>query len=259
MKTINSIHNAIIKDFEKLHDKKYRTINKLFILEGYHLIEEAFQSNCLKVILSTDLEVLKNYQSINSFLVSKQIISKLSTTQNPQNVLGIGRMLKHDFSQIWDLLNNEIVKLAVFDQISDPGNMGTMIRTVAALGYDAIILSSNCVDIYNQKVLRSSQGSIFKIPIIIGDLIEIIPILKEKQIYCYGTSLENAVNINNIKSYNKFAICFGNESQGVRKDILKLMNQNIKINMKNNVESLNVMVASSIIMYELMRFENNDE
>ena len=162
-------------------------------------------------------------------------------------------MLNNTVGDLLKILSKEAAKLVILDEINDPGNLGTIIRTTAALGYDGIILSKNTVDLYNDKVLRSTQGVLFKIPIFIDVLEEIIPILKRNGVKCIGTSLKKSVTLDKVKKTNKFAICLGNEARGVSDNVLNLMDQNIRIEMKNDVESLNVSIAGSIIMYELAK------
>ena len=141
----------------------------------------------------------------------------------------------------------------MFDEINDPGNLGTLIRTSAALGYDGVILSKNSCDIYNDKTVRASQGSIFKTKIVYDDLNKVIPYLKEQGYKLIGTSLKKAENLNEANPTNKFVICLGNEARGMSEEVLNLMDKNVKLTMHNDVESLNVMVAGSIIMYELKK------
>lgn len=246
IKEITSINNPTIVEFIKLKDKKYREEHKQFIIEGYHLVEEASKSHLLKCVLSTNEEDLSKYNNIDCYKVNSLIINKLSSTVNPQPIIGIVSFIDKQM----DILNNS-KNVVILDNINDPGNMGTIIRTSAALGYDTILLSKDCVDIYNEKVIRASQGSLFKLNIVINDLEESINILKKNNIMILATSLNASVPLNEISKLDKFAIIFGNEAHGVRDNILKLSDKNIIIPMKQDVESLNVSVAAGIVMYEL--------
>ena len=114
-------------------------------------------------------------------------------------------------------------------------------------------MSNDCVDLYNEKVVRSTQGVLFKIPIVRGDLIDMIQLFKKSNIICYGTSLNKAYDLEKADKFSRFAICVGNEARGVRDEILSLMDYHIQIPMQNDVESLNVAVALGIIMYELKK------
>lgn len=254
MRVIRSVQNDNVKYFEKLKDKTFRKKEQKFILEGRHLVEEALKTDLVEVIMSTDEEFLKTIKdSIETYLVTDAIIEKLSGTKNPQNVLGIAKMFTNDLRVIKNIVKEKKSALVMFDEINDPGNLGTLIRTAAALGYDGVILSKNSVDIYNDKTVRASQGSIFKTKIVYGDLLEIIPYLKQKGYRMIGTSLKKADKLENAIVGNKYVLCLGNEARGISEEVLDLMDRNVKLTMHNDVESLNVMVAGSIIMYELKK------
>ena len=254
MRVIRSVQNENVKYYEKLKDKSFRKKEHKFILEGKHLVEEGLKTNLVEVVMSTDEAFLKSIdQSIETFLVTDAIIEKLSGTKNPQNILAIAKMFDNDIRILKDIVKERRSALVMFDEINDPGNLGTLIRTAAALGYHGVILSKNSVDIYNDKTVRASQGSIFKTNIVYGDLKEIIHYLKGKGYRLVGTSLQRADNLEDAIVGNKYVICLGNEARGISQEILDLMDRNVKINMHNDVESLNVMVAGSIIMYELKK------
>lgn len=251
MKIIQSLQNEFIKSIEKLHDKKIRIKTKTFLLEGYHLVEEAKKHNLLQAVLATNEKNLNQY-SCDTYLVTEQIIKKLSTTVNPQNIIAVAKMPEFDPIDL-----NKNVKLVILDGINDPGNLGSIIRTAAAFGYSGVICSENTVDVFNEKSIRATQGAIFKIPVIYTNLQMMIKTLKNYRIKCIGTTLKKSTNLEEFKKEQKFAITFGNEAQGMREEILNLMDVNLKISMMNEVESLNVLSASSIIMYELQK-ENKE-
>lgn len=254
MRVIRSVQNDNVKYYEKLKDKSFRRKEQKFILEGRHLVEEALKTELIEIIMSTDEEYLKSLgDSIETYLVTDAIIAKLSSTKNPQNVLGIAKMFTNDLRVIKNIVKEKKSSLVMFDEINDPGNLGTLIRTAAALGYDGIILSKNSCDIYNDKTVRASQGSIFKTKIVYADLQEAIPYLKEKGYKLIGTSLKDASKLEDANPTEKFVMCLGNEARGISDAVLNLMDQNVKLTMHNDVESLNVMVAGSIIMYELKK------
>ena len=247
MRIISSVQNENIKYYEKLKEKSFRRKEQKFILEGRHLVEEALKTNLIEVIMSTD----ENY--FDTILVTDAIIAKLSGTKNPQNVLAIAKMFDTSIKVIKDIVKKQSSALLMFDEINDPGNLGTLIRTSAALGYDGVILSKNSCDIYNDKTVRASQGSIFKTKIVYDDLNKVIPYLKEQGYKLIGTSLKKAEDLNEANPTNKFVLCLGNEARGMSEEVLNLMDKNVKLTMHNDVESLNVMVAGSIIMYELKK------
>ena len=249
---ITSTSNETIKYFISLNDKKTRMNAKRFIVEGYHLVNEASKTNLLEAIISTDEKELKKINNVKRYLVNDAIINKIATTKNPQNILGIVKMLDHNITNLLPIIKGNKTKLIMLDDVNDPGNLGTIIRTAAGLGYDGIIMSPNTVDLYNEKVIRSTQGVMFKIPIIKANLQEIIKLLKKEKVFCIGTALTNAKDGKHITKKDKFAICLGNEAKGISKEVLDNMDENVKIAMKNDVESLNVSIAAGIIMYEMM-------
>ena len=249
---ITSTSNETIKYFISLNDKKTRMNAKRFIVEGYHLVNEASKTNLLEAIISTDEKELKKINNVKRYLVNDAIINKIATTKNPQNILGIVKMLDHNITNLLPIIKGNKTKLIMLDDVNDLGNLGTIIRTAAGLGYDGIIMSPNTVDLYNEKVIRSTQGVMFKIPIIKANLQEIIKLLKKEKVFCIGTALTNAKDVKHITKKDKFAICLGNEAKGISKEVLDNMDENVKIAMKNDVESLNVSIAAGIIMYEMM-------
>lgn len=249
---ITSTSNETIKYFISLNDKKTRMNAKRFIVEGYHLVNEASKTNLLEAIISTDEKELKKINNVKRYLVNDAIINKIATTKNPQNILGIVKMLDHNITNLVPIIKENKTKLIMLDDVNDPGNLGTIIRTAAGLGYDGIIMSPNTVDLYNEKVIRSTQGVMFKIPIIKANLQEVIKLLKKEKVFCIGTALTNAKDVKHITKKDKFAICLGNEAKGISKEVLDNMDGNVRIAMKNDVESLNVSIAAGIIMYEMM-------
>lgn len=249
---ITSTSNETIKYFISLNDKKTRMNAKRFIVEGYHLVNEASKTNLLEAIISTDEKELKKINNVRRYLVNDAIINKIATTKNPQNILGIVKMLDHNITNLLPIIKGNKTKLIMLDDVNDPGNLGTIIRTAAGLGYDGIIMSPNTVDLYNEKVIRSTQGVMFKIPIIKANLQEVIKLLKKEKVFCIGTALTNAKDVKHVTKKDKFAICLGNEAKGISKEVLDNMDENVRIAMNNDVESLNVSIAAGIIMYEMM-------
>lgn len=236
---ITSVNNPLIQETAKLKLKKYRVLQQEFIVEGYHLVEESANAGLLVKVFALKHEDFK--YACPSYLVTEAIIAKLSTTATPQPIIGIVSMPKFE--------NTLRKRVLLLDHIQDPGNLGTLIRTASALGMDAIMASSDTVDCYNEKVLRSTQGAIFRIPIIYGDLIPIINDLKVNDFKIYGTGLNGGIAPEEINPTKPYAILLGNEAQGVRPAIDELVDTRIMIPMHNGVESLNVGIAGGIIMY----------
>lgn len=237
---ITSLDNLKVKKYVKLKNKKYRDIEKMYLVETNHLVEEALNHQVL-----VDLLVLENEQvsyNFNYTYVTKEIMKKLSNLETIPKVIGVVKMLEPSNN-----LGNSILLL---DDIQDPGNLGTIIRSSVAFNVSTIVLSLNCVDLYNEKVIRSTQGMLFKINIMRADLKEIIANLKKDNYLILGTNVKDGVDVKNIK-VNKYALIMGNEGKGVKEELLTLCDKNLYIKMNNNCESLNVSVATSILLYEL--------
>lgn len=242
MELIKSLSNDKIKRIAKLQDKKTRYQENLFLVEGYHLVEEANKIGLLQIVISTDITVLEKYDCEKLF-VDEAIIKKLSTTQNPQNVLGVVKMYEKSFSKL--------SKYILLDGVNDPGNLGTIIRTSLALGIDNIYVCNNTVDIYNEKVIRATQGAIFKANIKKCQLEEAFKELKQNNINVVSSSLDTDIDINSIKKLDKFCLVVGNEANGISVYSKNNSDYLVKIPMSNNIESLNVAIASAILLYKL--------
>ena len=237
---IASLNNPTIKEISKLKNKKYRDLTNTYLVEGEHLVEEAYKNNILtKIILLED--TICNYD-IEKIYVTKEVMKKLTELDTPNKIIGIVK--KNTPLPIGN-------KILILDNIQDPGNLGTIIRSSVAFDIDTIVLSPNTVDIYNPKVIRSTQGMIFYTNIITLELKEFINEIKTKNYTIFGTNVRNGKNIKEITLPEKFALVLGNEGQGVSKEIESLCDDNIYIKMSSKCESLNVSVATSILLYEV--------
>ena len=237
---ITSLNNPTIKEISKLKNKKYRDLTNTYLVEGNHLVEEAYKNNLLtKIILLEDTTC--NYD-IEKIYVTKEVMKKLTELDTPNKIIGI---VKENTPLP---IGNKIL---ILDNIQDPGNLGTIIRSSVAFDIDTIVLSPNTVDIYNPKVIRSTQGMIFYTNIITLKLKEFIDEIKTKNYTIFGTNVRNGKNIKEITLPEKFALVLGNEVQGVSKEIESLCDDNIYIKMSSKCESLNVSVATSILLYEV--------
>lgn len=234
----SSINNDFVKEIKKLNEKKYRDITNTFLVEGEHLVLEAIKSKLVKyVIVCEDYD----FDYDNKIVVSNRVLKHISNLDNPSGIMAVCN--KPESKDIGN-------KIIVLDNIQDPGNLGTIIRSSVAFNFDTIVISKNSVDIYNSKVIRATQGMLFKVNIIVADLEEFINgISSEYKII--GTNVINGKKIKEFKNVEKFAIIMGNEGQGLSSKVAQLCHENIYIPMSKNCESLNVGVAASIIMYEL--------
>lgn len=237
-----SVSNEHIKDIKKLNKKKYRDLNNKFIVEGEHLVLEALKNNLIEEVLvlegnNYNFDVKTNYVTLN-------VLKYITELDNPAKIIGICKK------------KNDIIKgnkILILDEIQDPGNLGTIIRSSVAFNIDTIILSRTGVDLYNSKVIRATQGMIFNINIVTGNLKEEVKKLKENNYKILTTRVDNGKLVNTIEKNNKFAIIIGNEGQGVSKELQDLSDEFIYIKMNKKCESLNAGVAASIILYELSR------
>jgi TrmH family RNA methyltransferase len=249
LKQIESIQNPKVKQWKKLLTKKERDKTGMFIVEGYHLVEEALKygEEVLEIIVSASIGVPPRLDtgSIPVTMVTEEISDSLSETEAPQGIFAVCRQKEERA----DLGLGKTFLL--IDAVQDPGNLGTMIRTADAAGIDAVIVGRGSVDVYNSKVLRSAQGSHFHLPVIRGDLKEWMAKLGEKEIPVYGTALEDASVYTEIASVEKFALIVGNEGNGVNKELLEETTANLYIPIYGKSESLNVAVATGILLYFL--------
>lgn len=239
---ITSLDNKKIKKYHSLKTNKGRKIEKLFLIEGMHLCEEAYKANILvDILIEENTKLSFNYDKEITF-VTEHILNKLSNLTNHSKIIGICKIID----------NNKIKgnRILLLDDIADPGNLGTIIRSSKAFSIDTIILSKNSVDIYNDKVLRSTEGMLFTMNIIYADLFQVIKELKKDHYLILGTDVKSGIDARSIKT-DKYALIMGNEGHGVNKELLKLTDKNLYIKMDKNCESLNVAVATSILLYEL--------
>ena len=234
---IDSLDNKKIKEITSLKIKKYRDQYGLFLVEGKHLVDEAKKSGLLEEVILLDDE----YDFDKKLIVSEKVMKKLSFQDSLPSIMGVCK-----------IKDNKLIgsKYLLLDGIQDPGNLGTIIRSSVAFNVDTIVISKNTVDLYNDKVIRSTQGMIFHINIIRCDLEEVINKIKG-DIKIIGTSLGDSTPLRSIDKLERYALIVGNEGNGVKKEILDLCDDIVRIEMNKDVESLNVGVATSIILYEM--------
>lgn len=240
---IESKENKKIKYLNKLRNNKYMNEEKKFIVEGKHLVEEAKKTGILIETYSTN-EI--NYDVINN-VVSSNVMQYISTLPSTPDVIGICKFIPEK-----KVLGNKII---ILDGVRDPGNLGTIIRSAMAFDIDTIVLSKDSVNKYNEKVVRATQGMLFKVNVIERDLLRFIPSLINDGYNVYGTDVVNGKDITTVNKTGKIAIVMGNEGTGVSKEVRSLLKENIYININKACESLNVSVAASIIMYEISKGE----
>jgi RNA methyltransferase, TrmH family len=231
---ITSLENERIKEYIKLKNKKERDSSGWFVIEGPHLLAMAIESKSVVLIFSTSpYEIL----DIETVLISETVSKKISDVDSPQGIYAICRKC---------VPKKEIHKLLLLDHIQDPGNMGALLRSALAFGFDTV-LSEHSADYYQSKVLRSSQGAIFNLQLIEGSIEEFIH--QHADFTIIGTAMKDCVPLQSTKKPDhKFAIILGNEGSGVQATYLAQTTYNVTIEM-SSIESLNVAIAGSIIMY----------
>lgn len=234
---ITSLNNEKVSNWAKLKMKKYRDIEHLFIVESDHLVEEALKKGIVKEIITTE----DRTYDVPVYNVTEEIMKRLTSLVTHSKVMAVCSHIMPD-----DIEGNVLL----IDRLQDPGNLGTIIRSAVAFGFNTIIVSNDTVDVYNDKVIRSSEGMIFNINIIKDDLKKMIPLLKEKGYYVIGTDVKRGHNIKEFKNH-KCAFVIGNEGAGMSLDIREMCDSFVYIKMSDKCESLNAAVASSIIMYEV--------
>ena len=235
---IDSDKNDLIKEISKLKQKKYRNLNNQYLVEGPHLVKEALAKGVLlKVFFVSNM----TFDFDNAYQVSDKVMKKLSNVDAPQGIVAVcEKRAKQE-------LSNNILLL---DNVQDPGNIGTLMRSAVAFGFETII-ADNSVDFYNDKVIRSSQGAIFKINLINTNIMDFIN--NNLDYEYYATDLKSDKYLSDqIFTKRKIGIILGNEGQGVSEDILNNIDNRLKIQIKD-MESLNVGVAGSIIMYDVFK------
>ena len=264
MQVISSKDNEFIKHVKKLKDKKYRDMNKEFVIEGIKLIREAIEENAdIKQIvicdncLNSDVipkELMYEIAKYECVYVTEKIFRTITDVNTPQGLLAIiGRNSTEN-----EINYNQDIIVAL-DDIQDPGNLGTILRTVDSIGLNQILVSKGTADCYNPKVVRSTMGAIFRVKIIECDNLE--KTLQEARNHQYKvivTSLQTENSVYDIK-YNKKVVVMGNEANGVSAEIQNLADEKIKIPMLGKTESLNASVATGIVLYEYVRQKIKNE
>lgn len=256
MENIQSKDNLLIKDVKKLKEKKYRNESCKFLIEGFRFVCEGLQSdfevplvfiseNAMDRWYSFDVQS-KLQKETKVYTVTDQILKSISSTDTPQGIVAV--------------VNNKTISLEnkqgfyiLVDKVQDPGNMGTIIRTAHAAGALGIIVTKGTVDIYNEKTLRSTMGSIFHIPIIHDDNLSQLKFLRSNGFKLVVSSLDTDNNFFDVDLRNKSIIAVGNEGNGISKELLDMSDISVKIPMPGGAESLNVSIAASVMMFEVIR------
>lgn len=258
MNIISSKDNELVKNIKKLKEKKYRDINKEFIVEGIKLVKEAIEEkadiqkivicdNCLNAGVIPK-QLMYEIAKFDCVYVTENVFNIISDVNTPQGILAI---IKISSTQAEIDYSQDII--VALDDIQDPGNLGTILRTVDSVGLNQIIVSKGTADIYNPKVVRSTMGAIFRVKIIeCEDLESTLKEIQKNNFELIITSLQTKNSIYDV-DYSKKAIVIGNEANGVKKSIQNIADIKVKIPMLGKTESLNASVATGVVLYEYVR------
>ena len=259
---ITSTSNARVKELVQLQKKsKVRNEQGVFLVEGVKMYQEIPQEQLVKVYVSETFAD-KQKEEINRLrdrrkleYLSDHVFQYVSDTKTPQGILCVVRQSTYCLE---DILEAEDAHLLVLDNLQDPGNLGTILRTAEGAGVTGIIISKESVDIYNPKVIRSTMGSIYRVPFVyVEDLKEAIAKVKAHGIFTYAAHLDGKNSYDKEDYTKKTAFLIGNEGNGLRKEIADLADTWIRIPMQGQVESLNAAIATSVLMFETARQRRN--
>lgn len=259
---ITSTSNARVKELVQLQKKsKVRNEQGVFLVEGVKMYQEIPQEQLVKVYVSEtfadkqkeEINRLKDRRKLE--YLSDHVFQYVSDTKTPQGILCVVRQTTYCLE---DILEAEDAHLLVLDNLQDPGNLGTILRTAEGAGVTGIIISKESVDIYNPKVIRSTMGSIYRVPFVyVEDLKEAIVKVKAHGIFTYAAHLDGKNSYDKEDYTKKTAFLIGNEGNGLRKEIADLADTWIRIPMQGQVESLNAAIATSVLMFETARQRRN--
>lgn len=258
MQVISSKENEFIKHIKKLKEKKYRDISKEYVIEGIKLIKEAIEEkvNIKQIVICDNCEnssiipkeLMYEIAKYECIYVTEKIFKSITGVDTPQGILAIIEINNKDTQ-----INYEEDIIVALDDIQDPGNLGTILRTVDSIGLSQILVSKGTADCYNPKVVRSTMGAIFRVKIIeCDDLEKTLKEIKKHKFELVVTSLQTNNSIYDI-NYDKKVIIIGNEANGVKQSIQDIADKKVKIPMMGKTESLNASVATGIILYEYVR------
>ena len=254
---IESKNNKIVKLIQSLKNKKNRDKHKLFIAEGERFIYDIDNIKDIDfIVVSENYDINKIKFDCKKYILSESIFKNCCNTENPQGILAICKQKNYNLSYIENIVSNfgSSGFYIIIDKINNPGNLGTIIRSADAGNVNAIFISNDSVDLYNDKVLRATMGSIFHIDIFQNcDIKKIIGILSKNNVSIYATSLEANKYPYDIDLKKGSAFVIGNEAIGVSKEVISLCNEKIKLPIIGKAESLNVSVAAGILIYEVVR------
>lgn len=253
---ITSTSNAQVKRLLQLQKKsKARNEEKVFLVEGLRMFVEVPEKRVQKVYISESFYNKKKQElDLSKFsveILSDTVFQYVSDTKTPQGILCIVEQKKYDIDEILKIEKSHFI---VLDNLQDPGNLGTIVRTAEGAGVNAVFLSKESVDIYNPKTIRSTMGSIYRMPVIyVEDLLKLLATFKRKGIKSYAAHLDGKNTYDKEDYQSGTAILIGNEGNGLREEVANAADIWVRIPMQGHVESLNAAIAASVLMFEVYR------
>lgn len=250
---ITSKGNAQIKNIKKLMESaKARKEQGLFVIEGLRLVSEAKPEFTEAVYVSEDFEGPDGgslnldglFESVSAEKVSADVFRSISDTVSPQGILAVVRQPRLGLDEV---ISSGAGLFVILDDVRDPGNLGTIVRTAEACGA-AVIMSPGCADIFNPKVIRATMGSIFRVPFAVSDTASAVKALQAAGVTVCAAALEGSVPYTDVNS-EKVAFIIGNEANGVSREAIEAADLCVRIPMKGRVESLNAAVSAAVLMY----------
>lgn len=237
---ITSKQNSKIKYCLKLHQQSFRDEEQKFLIEGEHLLEMALQNDAVLEVYSVK-ERVDLPKNIHQFLINSEILKKIASSTNPQGVVAV--------CKIPNAVEISSDKVLLLDDINDPGNLGTILRTALAYGYKDVLLTKHCCSPYNEKAIQASQGAIFKVHL--HEKFDLSKLSKNGY-QIIATEIKGSVNLDSFKPNKKHVLILGNESHGVSQELLNISDVRVRIEIKE-IESLNVGVAAGIVMHNFSK------
>lgn len=241
---ITSVHNPKVKEWCRLHQKKHRDREGLFLIEGMHLVEEAHRAGLIELLFSLKDQPRPPFD-LPLCTLSEPVMRKLTDSVSGSGIAALCRMPERTLSAP--------SRCILLDRIQDPGNVGTILRTLDAFDFDGLLLLEGCADPWSVKTVRSSMGAVFRRPVWCMKAEELPGLLARSGLPLYGTALrEDTVDVRDV-SLDRCAIVIGSEGQGIRNTVLAMCQKTIKIPMTDRCESLNAAIAAAVLLWESYR------
>lgn len=264
---ITGENNPVLKKVNAVKVRKYREKYDVMFLEGFKLIREALISQMVPelIVLRDDPVVLEQFENelhtvdTKIYVVNDKLFGKISDTKNSQGIIGLISVKKLEINEM--VLDSDNLFL-IAEELNDPGNLGTIIRSADGAGFSAVILTSGCVDVYNPKTIRATMGSLFHIPVYHGtDIRQIVEFLKINNVRIYAADSKGSKEAYAYDLRKNIGLIIGNEARGISEDAVMCSDGIISIPMPGKAESLNASIAASIMMFESsrQRYMNGEE